>query len=83
MMHKVLHYDMNGAYFSGVDMHPQLDMKRLGLSGYYNAIPAPIGDCWFFCFKEWPEAEIPSYIYKQEIDDDLVPGFRLEKEEEK
>ena len=48
------------------NIHPQKDMKRLGLDGYYDAIPYPIADCWVFYFDELPKVELPNYIFVME-----------------
>lgn len=76
MKHKVLKYDLIEAHFAGVENHPQAEMKRLGLDGYYKAVPESIGDCWFFLFKEWPDIELPSYLEKKELDDDMFPELK-------
>lgn len=76
MKHKVLKYNLIYAHFAGVENHPQAEMKRLGLDGYYKAVPESIGDCWFFLFKEWPDIELPSYLEKKELDDDTFPELK-------
>jgi len=77
MKHKVLKYDLIEAHFAGVENHPQAEMKRLGLDGYYKAVPESIGDCWFFLFDTWPQVELPSYLSKIEIDDNKAPELKM------
>lgn len=76
MIHKVLKYDLIEAHFSGVELHPLKEIARLGLDNYYKAIPESIGDCWFFCYKEWPEIDLPPYLTKKEIDEDMAPELK-------
>ena len=54
-----------------------VEMKRLGLDGYYKAVPESIGDCWFFLFDTWPQVELPSYLSKIEIDDNNAPELKI------
>lgn len=77
MKQKVLKYDLIEAHFAGVENHPQAEMKRLGLDGYYKAVPESIGDCWFFLFDTWPQVELPSYLSKIEIDDNKAPELKM------
>lgn len=79
MKHKVLKYDLIEAHFAGVENHPQAEMKRLGLDGYYKAVPESIGDCWFFLFDTWPQVELPSYLSKKEIDDNMAPELKMKQ----
>lgn len=76
MIHKVLEYNLIEAHFAGVENHPQAEMKRLGLDGYYKAVPSSICDCWFFLFDTWPDIELPSYIVKKELDDEKFPVLK-------
>ena len=58
---KHLNYDMIGAYDSGVKIHPQQDMKNLGIT-YQHATPQSIADSWWFwCCENIPD-NLPSYI---------------------
>lgn len=47
---------------SSPGIHPQEDMARIGLDGYYKAEPHPVFDCWVFYFDELPMVELPNYI---------------------
>ena len=59
----VVRYEMiEAAMKYGINVHPQKQMKNLGLE-YDKAEACPIADCWFFRLKnEVKESELPSYI---------------------
>ena len=56
-------YDIWGAHTdSNVNMHPQVDMERLGIK-YVKVEPCPIADCWFVYTEESLDAlNLPGYI---------------------
>ena len=69
-MVKSYRYDLIGATFSGVNIHPQLDMKQHGfhIIGWH---PAPIADCILVCIDNSEEIkDLPSYIV--EIDGSAI-----------
>ena len=73
MIVKVLRYS---AIDSPEDIHPQENMKKLGLDGYYRSSPEPLFDCWLFVYDEWPKVELPSYIKRVELDDENWPQLK-------
>lgn len=79
MKHKCLQYWLQSADEAGVDVHPQIQMERLGLGNYYNAVPETLGDCWIFVFDEWPKVELPSYIEKKVLNDEVYPELKPRK----
>ena len=58
------------------DIHPQENMKKLGLDGYYRSSPEPLFYCWLFVYDEWPKVELPSYIKRVELDDENWPQLK-------
>jgi len=57
-------YDLIGAAKSGVSIHPQKKMERLGFD-WDISDSMPIGDCWVFNLVKWPAMYLwPSYIKK-------------------
>lgn len=69
---KSIRYDLIGAGMSGIHIHPQTEMKRLGIH-LLAAIPESIADCWI-CLTD-SEVELPEYIKELE----LKPGNRYWK----
>lgn len=53
-------YDVLGAMFSNVVLHPQDDMKQLGFT-VVRSEPVPIADCWIFRVEDY-DFPIPDYI---------------------
>lgn len=60
-------YDMIGASLSGVNKHPQQDMKDLG----FNVIKSEcfsVGDCWWFRVdNENDISVIPNYLDRRDV----------------
>lgn len=71
-------YDMIGAYYSGVNKHPQQDMLDLG----FNIVKCqcfPVGDCWYFRVDNEDEvANIPDYLGRH--DDYKFPDEKSKEE---
>ena len=59
-----IRYDMRGAYESGVNQHPQTQMRELGIH-LLAAVPETIADCWI-CLTNY-QGELPSYICELEL----------------
>lgn len=64
---KHFRYDIIGAAYDGVKVHPQINWRNLG---FYEirCEPVSIADCWWLRCDEYPD-ELPSYI--TEMSDDF------------
>lgn len=56
-----LKYDMIGAFKKGISIHPQSQMKALGIN-YSMAIPQSIADQWWFYDCENIPNPLPSFL---------------------
>lgn len=66
-----LYYSMYGAFKSGIQVHPQLDMKNLGIS-YKCSVPQSIADCWWFFDCENIPKNLPDYISDLKLSDETI-----------
>ena len=60
--HCQLRYDVIGAYYCGVKLHPQEQMESLGYK-LIDSIPQSIADCWWFTVDRFIEP-LPEYLHK-------------------
>nr|DAE54946.1 MAG TPA: hypothetical protein [Caudoviricetes sp.] len=69
-----LRYDCMGAAYAGVNKHPEVVMRELGIT-YELAIPQSMGDQWwlFNCNHE----DLPCFITEMECDNWLANRYRL------
>lgn len=75
-MIKMLRFCMIGAYYAGVEGHPQLVMKELGIT-YVHAVPQSMGDQWWFYIPKNLPQELPSYLTLKDVDPYSHIGFGL------
>lgn len=57
---KKIRYDLISAYNSGIDKHPQINMKELGYI-ILHVEPIPMGDCIIYEVEEI-KYPLPKYI---------------------
>ena len=56
-----IHYDMIGAYFEGIRMHPQEVVKELGVT-YRESESFMLSDSWVFYDCELINDVLPSFM---------------------
>lgn len=60
-------YDLISASVDySIDVHPQVDMKRLGFK-VVKSEPVPIADCWWFRAENIPD-NLPGYLHEMSDD---------------
>ena len=75
-----LRFDMMTACLDcGVDKHPQLVMRELGIT-YQHATPQSIGDQWWFWNCNGVPAELPKYLTPLDLAPHECIGFGLSQE---
>ena len=68
------------SYYMGYDEHPQLTMKRFGIT-YQHATPQSIADEWWFWNCENIPIPLPKHFSILEVDPMKMIGWGLSKED--
>ena len=75
-----LRYWLQHASENGIEVHPQQEMKRLGIT-YCHATPQSIGDQWWFWNCENIPETLPKHLEFIDLDPMEFIGFGLSEDQ--